>query len=144
MKDLLDSDAYDFCFDVGLGFPISSMRFADRDEFVQSLAGYFTVVKVKAQIDQLTQGPRVLGVLELVQANSHKARELFIYSEPEHMTADAVLALFTPRLSLEGSNRREDEEQMVMLWVDFLQKIESKLESLETETSPLKNNTLRY
>lgn len=41
------------------------------------------------------------------------------------MTADAVLALFTPRLSLEGSNRREDEEQMVMLWVDFLQKIES-------------------
>lgn len=88
MKDLLDSDAYDFRFDVGLGFAISSMRFADRNEFVQSLAGYFTVVNVKAQIDQLTQGLRVLGVLEL-----------FIYSEPEHMTADAVLALFSPRLS---------------------------------------------
>ena len=72
MKDLLDSDAYDFRFDVGLGFPISSMRFADRDEFVQSLAGYFTVVKVKAQINQLTQGLRLLGVLELVQANTTK------------------------------------------------------------------------
>ena len=50
VKDLLDSDASDFHFDVGLGLPISSMRFADRDEFVQSLAGYFTVVKVKPQI----------------------------------------------------------------------------------------------
>ena len=130
MKVLLDSDDYDFRFDVGLGFPTDSMRFVDRDKIVQSLASYFTVVKVKAQIDQLVEGLCVLGILDLVRANPCKARELFIYSKPEAMTADAVIYLFTPRLSPAGSNTREDEEQMVILWANFVQMIECKLESL--------------
>jgi len=42
------------------------------------------------------------------------------------MTADLMFMMFTPRLSPEGSNRREDEEQVVMLWANFLQMIEGK------------------
>ncbi len=126
VKALLDSDDYDFRFDIGLGFPTNSMRFVDRDEIVQSLAGYFTVVKVKAQLDQVVQGLSVLGILDLLRDNPRKARELFVYSKPPAMTADAMLTLFTPRLSPAGSNRREDEEQLVMLWVHFIQMIECK------------------
>ncbi len=132
MKDLLDSDEYDFRFDIGLGFSTASMNFGDRDKIVQSLAGYYTIVKVKAQIDQFVEGLRVLGILDLVQANPHRGRELFVYSKPQEMTADAVITLFTPRLSPEGSNKREDEEQVVMLWVNFVQMIECKSENLLT------------
>ncbi len=115
VKVLIDSDDYDFRFDVGLGVPLDDLR--GRDEIVKSLSTYFTVVKVKAQIDQLVQGLSVLGILDLLQANPRKARELFVYSKPEDTTADAVLTLFAPRLSPQGCNRREDEEQVVMLWV---------------------------
>ncbi len=62
-KDLLNCDEYDFRFDVGLGVLTDSMNFGDHNEIVQSLAGYFTVVKVKAQIDKLVEGVGVPGIL---------------------------------------------------------------------------------
>lgn len=81
---------------------------------MQSLASYFTVVKVKAQIDQIVEGLNTLGVLNLLRANPRKGRQLLIYREPETLTADAVIDLFTPRYSPVGSNQREDEEQAVL------------------------------
>jgi len=79
---------------------------------------------VKAQIDQMVEGLGVLGVLDLLRSNPQSAKQLFIHSKPPSMTADLMFMMFTPRLSPEGSNRREDEEQVVMLWANFLQMIE--------------------
>lgn len=128
MRALLDSDEYDFRLDIGCGVLSSTAGLSDGDTIVQSLANYYTVVKVKAQLDQLVEGLDTLGVLDLVRANSRRGRELFVYSIPQAMTADDVISMFTPKLSPQGSNRREEEEAVVMLWVNFIQMIEGEID----------------
>ena len=52
-------------------------------------------------------------------------KKLFIHSMTNLLTADEVYSLFQPKLSPEGSNRREFEEQAIMYWLQYLQTIES-------------------
>ena len=128
MRALLDSDEYDFRLDIGCGVLSSTVDLSDRDTIVQSLANYYVVVKVKAQLDQLVEGLDTLGVFDLVRANPRRGRELFVYATPQAMTADDVINMFTPKLYPQGSNRREDEEAVVMLWVNFIQMIEREFD----------------
>ena len=54
-------------------------------------------------------------------------KKLFKFSAPRTLTADEMFALFHPELSPEGSNAREVEEQVVMYWVAYTNKIEGQL-----------------
>lgn len=121
---MLESSEYDFRYDMCVGLIVDSI--IDRDKLINTIALYYTVVRCKAQVDQLTEGLRVLGILELMKENPNKAKDLLIYKEPEHLTADKIISMFSSRLSSVGSNSREDEEQIVLFWVHFLQLIESK------------------
>ena len=51
--------------------------------------------------------------------------KLFIF-KPVPLTSEFMFSLFETRFSPEGSNRREDEEQIIMYWVHFLEIIECK------------------
>ena len=82
-------------------------------------------MRVKAQIDQIIDGLNTLGIYDLIKANPHTMHKLLV-SRPEPISSDFMLNLFQTRFSLEGSNRREDEEQVVMYWVHFLDMIECK------------------
>ena len=55
-------------------------------------------------------------------------RKLFVHSEAEAriLTPDEMCDLFDPVLSPEGSNNREIEERVVMLWMQFIELIEGK------------------
>ena len=79
---------------VCVGLTVDSM--IDRDDLINTIALYYTVVRCKAQVDQLTEGLRVLGVLELMKENPYKAKDLLVYKEPEHLTADKIISMFTP------------------------------------------------
>ena len=46
MRSILNSDKFDFRFEVGIGNVLSSLE--DRKQIVQSITNYFTVVRVKA------------------------------------------------------------------------------------------------
>ena len=48
-----------------------------------------------------------------MQSNPRAMQKLFL-SRPVPLTSDYILGLFETRFSLEGSNRREDEEQIMM------------------------------
>ena len=103
----------------------SKVELKDRDRIVQSLANYFTVVRVKAYIDQILEGLNTYGVTELIKANPRAMYKLFT-SQPVALTSDYMLNLFTTRFSPDGANRREHEEQLVMYWVHFIERIEGK------------------
>ena len=123
MRKLLDSDEYAFRFEIGVCDVSSAVKLSDRDRIVLSLANYFTVVVVKAYIDQIVDGLKVLGISELIKANPRTMHKLFV-TQPVSLTSDYMLNLFTTRFSPEGANRREDEEQIVMYWVNFIERIE--------------------
>ena len=79
MRKLLDSDEYAFRFEIGVCDVSSEVKLSDRDRIVLSLANYFTVVVVKAYIDQIVDGLKVLGISELIKANPRTMHKLFCY-----------------------------------------------------------------
>ena len=108
----MDSEEFSFRFDVGVSDLSTRLKFTDRERIVQSLATYFVIVRAKASIDQIAEGLSTLGVLEMMRANPHTMRKLFLHRPV--LNADYMLDLFKPRLSAPGTNRREDEEQLIM------------------------------
>ncbi len=124
LKQLLADDEYDFQYDIGIAKPISRLQYSDRHHIVQSSALHYSVLSVKAELDQLANGLRALGVLDMVQANPKLLRPLFLFTASPPLTAGQTIDLFRPNLSPIGSNRRDDEESIVMLWVNYLQNIE--------------------
>ena len=124
LKQLLTDDEYDFQYDIGVAKPMSALQFTDHDTIVQSSALHYSVLCVKAELDQLTSGLRTLGVLDLVQANPKMLTPLFVYTESPPLTAGQMIDLFYPKLSPVGANRRDEEEAVVMLWVNYIQTLE--------------------
>ncbi len=98
----------------------------DRKQVVHYIANYFTVIRVKAQTDEIIEGLKCLGIDELIKCYPFIMYHLFI-SQPEPLTSESVFNLFLARLSPEGSNKREDEEQIIMYWNYLLELIECKL-----------------
>ena len=83
--------------------------------------------RCKTELDQLLKGLENLGVLELVRANTKMMREIFLGTViMKNVTADLLLDLFLAHFSATGSNRREQEERMVMFWDNYNQKVEGK------------------
>lgn len=128
MRSILDGDDFDFRFEVGLAELSSRLELSDCRRIVQSISRYFTVVRVKAQIDQMLDGMNALGIGELIRSNPRTIHKLFM-TQPEPITPDSLLNLFRTMFSPEGSNRREDEEQVIMYWVNFLEIIECELKA---------------
>lgn len=124
MRELLDSEEYDMRYSIGIGQPSSSLQYDDLDRIVQAFATHFSIVCVKAELDQLTEGLNALGILDLIRSNPNKMRQLFFSGNEVSLTADKMLAMFHSNLSPLGSNRRESEEAVLMKWVNYLQKIE--------------------
>ena len=123
MRTLLDSDEYDMRYSIGVGQPSCLLKFSDLDRIVQDFSIHFSIICVKAELDQLAEGLKTLGVLELLRSNPNAMRQLFIHSEVP-LTVDLMLDMFVSNLSPSGSNSREMEEAVVMNWVNYLQIIE--------------------
>ncbi len=124
---IFSSNEFDFLYEVGITNVLS--RLEDRKQIVQSTATYFTVVKVKAQIDQIMDGWKCLGIDELIKSYPSKMHQLLV-SRPEPLTSDTLFDQFQSNLSPLGSNRREDEEQMIVYWNHFLELIGCKFLSI--------------
>ncbi len=123
-RDLVESDDYDFRYDIGLSTRTSSFSLSDRDQIVNSLAIHFTIVVVKAQLDQVIEGLHALGVYDLIKANPNTMFKL-LHTIPLPLTATAMMELFEqPYFSEQGSMKRDREEQVMMYWVQLLHQIE--------------------
>ena len=57
---LLDSDKFDFRYDCGVPKPSSLFRMIDRDTILSSIAMHYSIIKSKAELDQLVQGLETL------------------------------------------------------------------------------------
>ena len=126
LRELLDSEQYDFRYDIGIAQPSQSVEIIDRDRIVQGIASHYAIIRVKAELDQILEGLNTLELQDLIRQNPQKMRPLFLHADPVPLTADQMIDLFTTKFSPVGSNRREVEEAIVMHWVNFIQMIESE------------------
>ena len=132
MREMLDSEPFAFRFEVGVTDVSNRLQLHDRQRIVNSIMKYFTVVRSKAQVDQLREGLAVMGVGDLMTSNASMFRKL-LTEKPPLLTADYMLDLFITEFSLSGSNRREAEEQAALYWINFIQLIECKSHNSQTQ-----------
>ena len=116
-----------FRYTIGMCQPSSSLDLSDRYNIVQSMATHYSIVSVKAELDQFVDGLRASGVLELFQKFPTVMRPTLLCKEPLPLTSDHMIDLFEPIMSISGSNRREEEEAIVLKWINYLQLIEGEV-----------------
>ena len=124
MRNLLDSDEFDFRYDIGIAQPSKDLQLGDCSRVIKLCAAHYTIHSVKAELDQLCDGLRCMDVLQLIQQNLVLMRTLFMPQPPKPLTADSMISMFATKFSPLGANCREDEEAAVMKWVQFLQAVE--------------------
>ena len=100
------------------------MSYSKRYDLISSIAKHFSIYVVKSELDQMICGiAETLHALELIRENATLFRPLFVYSQKIY-SANDIYDIFSPKLSPDGSNRREREEAVIMLWINFLQDIQ--------------------
>ena len=103
LKELMDSDEYDFRYDIGIAQSADAIRLADKEKIVPLMAKHFTILSVKAELDQILCGlSSTLSVLELVRENRQTMRQLFVYNPTPLMSWEELFDLLPPVMSPEG------------------------------------------
>ena len=138
MRTLLDSEEFDFRYEIGVAQSSQNLSLRDSMRIVKSCAAHFTVHSVKAELDQICDGLNCMGVLQFIRENPALLHPLFLPQPSAPLTADYMIIPFATKFSPPGSNSREEEEAVVMKWVQFLQAIEG------IHTEHLKMSTLYY
>ena len=106
---------------------MTATELGDRHDIVNAFATHYSLINVKAELDQMVRGLEAYGVYKLIQANKQMMRQLFVHFRPLAFTADMLFDMFPAELSPEGSNAREAEEAALMNWVNYTQELEGKL-----------------
>lgn len=123
-KDLLDSDDFNFRFDIGISQPVNTMKLSDKERIVNLMAKHFTILVVKAELDQMLCGlSSTLNVLELIRENKGM-RQLFVYNQQPPMSWEDIYSVLPAVMSPEGSNIQEEEEAVIMKWIKLCQFIQ--------------------
>ncbi|XDV26397.1 hypothetical protein PO909_030127 [Leuciscus waleckii] len=102
----------------------------ERDLLVQSALGFYTDGRTRAALAQFEDGLQTLGLLEEIKSRPHVFEDLFINFEKPQQAKD-LSSLFEVCFSPVGSNRRQQENQTICFWRDWLIDVE------EEECSPL-------
>ena len=124
LRDLLEGEEYDFRYDCGIGQPTASIQLRNQDQIVSSIAMNYSVMRCMAELMQMQDGLKALGVLYLLQANHQLTRQLLVHSPSECLTADKLYDMLTAKLSPVGANQCQCEEDAYMHWVDLMQLME--------------------
>ncbi len=126
LRDLLDSDEFDFRYDCGITQPSSRLEIKDRDRIVTSFVMHYAIMYCMTELIQLKEGLGSLKVLNLLHANPRVTRPLLVFSKGATLTADKLYDMLKADLSPAGSNRREIEEAAYFHWVNLMQEVEGK------------------
>ena len=127
LRDIIDSDEFDFRFECGFCQPSKSMTLHDRQRIISCIALHFLCYSCKAELDEFRVGLSKLGFIDLLR--DHPClRSLFqARAKADQLTADQIQDLLEPVFSPIGSNARTAEELAVMYFIDLLHEIEGAL-----------------
>ena len=123
LQEVLDSDELSCRFDCGVTKPSVAYHITDKPKILHLFCLHFLILQRKAEIDQLMEGLNDLGFLQFLKRHPDAARALLV-SGSQKLTAASLEQLFSVGFSESGSNRRCEEERVMMMWLEYLQDIE--------------------
>jgi hypothetical protein len=129
MKNITDSDMLrefitdDKCavvYDSGFALPITKVGIQDIPIIVRAVTLHSTLMPIKSELDQLTQGLEICGILPLIRKYPRLMKQLFVYDADDKLTVELMVAMFDIKYSEQGSSRRELEERTIQFWNEFI------------------------
>lgn len=128
-RSLLSSEEYEFRYDCGISKPSGRIPFSDKVKVVEAMSLHCCVLASLAELEQLRRGLAMQKFSTLMEAFPEIVRKAF--NPPERKISSSFIQdLFVPRLSPVGSNKREVEEAVLIIWIRYLQKLEGIAMSL--------------
>ena len=109
-----------------MSMAVNAIELGDCSDIVNAFAMHYSIISVKAELDQMVKGLEAYGIYELIQGNRQFMRQLFVHFKPLAFTADMLFDMFPAKFSPEGSNARDAEEAALMNWINYTQEIEGK------------------
>jgi hypothetical protein len=106
--------------DLGINSTCSGLTLA---QLLEAISVYYSVIKVKAQLDQLIEGLQALGVYELLSSHSKLVTDTFC--NKVDLTTELIIDLFDVLYSPEESSRSK-EEVVITFWIELLTLIDCK------------------
>lgn len=97
--------------------PVSKISLSDIQEIVR------TVCMVLRETNQFMEGLHTLIIRSLLRLHPAMMKQLFTYVSSQLMAQD-LMGLLVPVYSPWGSNRREEEESIILNCNDYLQDLE--------------------
>lgn len=119
---LVDED-YEFIMECGFMKPVSKISLGDVPEIVRTVCIEFVVNRSTQETNQFLNGFETLNVGSLIKRHPAAMKQLLTYV-PCQVTARELMDLLVPMYSPRGSNRREEEECIILNWNDYLQDLE--------------------
>ncbi|XP_074659127.1 G2/M phase-specific E3 ubiquitin-protein ligase-like [Tubulanus polymorphus] len=107
-------------FEMGFTKPSIFIKLSDKQKIVEYLALNFLVHRSKSELNQLLEGMSTLGVLDLIRKFPSSFEKVFS-GAPSPMSVDYMTQLFHVDYSPPGSNKRVEEEQIIMNWTFLLE-----------------------
>lgn len=121
LRSILGKDEYDFRFDCGYTKPTNQIEISDRDDFVKSIWLHFTFFLPHAELEQLRKGLRETLQLELVAIlHPSELKSFLVASCAFDVTPAYLLDALVVRYSDQGSNKRTEEEAVMVNWSDYI------------------------
>lgn len=74
-------------FETGFQRPTSSLTLRDKDDLVNTISSYHTVIKVKAEIDMFVVGLESLRIHEFIKLYPTLMKSLFVNEKPKQISA---------------------------------------------------------
>ena len=121
MRNLLDSDEFDFRYDIGIAQPSKDLQLGDCGRVIKLCCPLYDSLS-ESRIGSVMWWTQVHGCAATDTAESGVDAYL-VYATPSKATDHWLYDQYVCNDPL-GANSREDEEAAVMKWVQFLQAIE--------------------
>ena len=120
LRQFISDDKCAVVYDSGFSLPITKVTIEDIPTIVRAVTLHSTLMPIKSELDQLTKGLEICGILPLIRKYPHVMKELFVYDAEDKITVELMVAIFDVKYSEQGSSRRELEERTIQFWNEFI------------------------
>ena len=105
LRQLLGSEDYNFRYDAGVCMPSTAVSLKQKEDIALALAKHYLLYSTMAELEQLKQGVKELGILNLLHAQ---------------LSPSTVINMFKVIRSPVGSNQRDKEEAVILGWTEYI------------------------
>ena len=141
MQTLFKTHDFDFRFQCGYVKPTGSIDVSNRTEFINSIWLHHVFFSPHAELQQIRKGfQETLQMEALLCVHSEEIRSILVPSSSFEVSADLFLDQVIVVYSDQGSNKRTEEEAVVLHWSDYIMECGGKFSFYVYMVGVKKNN----